>query len=92
MKKYEVRISKKALKQLEKMDKPTQKVIRAWINKNLVGTENPRQYGKALEGNLSDKWSYRLGNYRILAEIYDDEIMIFIFALGHRREIYKNQK
>lgn len=89
MKQYKVRFSKRAVKELTKMDNKTQKIIRTWIRNNLVDTENPRQFGKPLDGNLSDKWSYRVGTYRILAEIHDDEVVIFVFSVGHRREVYK---
>lgn len=86
---YKVVYEKKAIKSLSKIDKGQQKMILAWIEKNLVGTDNPKQYGKALKGSLKEYWRYRVGNYRILADIQDDEVKIIIFNIGHRREIYK---
>ena len=69
---YQVTYTKQALKQLKK----------------LVNTANPRQHGKGLTANRSGEWRYRVGNYRILAHIKEDEIVIEVFAVGHRREIY----
>jgi len=46
-------------------------------------------FGKALKGNLGDYWRYRVGNYRLIAEINDEEIIIIIIGIGHRRDIYK---
>ena len=63
--------------------------IKTWIEKNLIGTTNPRQHGKGLMGNKSEYWRYRVGDYRILAEIRDAEVIIIIVEVGHRREIYK---
>ena len=63
--------------------------IKTWIEKNLIGTNNPRQHGKGLMGNKSEYWRYRVGDYRILAEIRDAEVIIIIVEVGHRREIYK---
>lgn len=45
--------------------------------------------GKALQGNLNDKWRYRVGGYRILAKIEDEVVVITIVEVGHRREIYE---
>jgi mRNA interferase RelE/StbE len=78
-----------AQKQLKKMDRNQARIIVAWIRKNLEGTTNPRQFGKGLVGNRSGEWRYRIGNYRILANINESEIVIEIFSIGHRSIIYK---
>ncbi|MFO7887609.1 MAG: type II toxin-antitoxin system RelE/ParE family toxin [Eubacteriales bacterium] len=87
--KYQVFYDKKAIRSLSKIDKNQQKMIYAWIEKNLVGTDNPKKYGKALKGNLKEYWRYRVGNYRILANINNAEIRIIIINVGHRKDIYK---
>ena len=86
---FSVRYDEKALKQLKKMDRSVQRLIVNWIEKNLIDTENPRLHGKGLSGDKSGSWRYRVGDYRILADIRDDEIIIIIVEIGHRREIYK---
>lgn len=85
---YKLVYERKAIKSLSKIDKGQQKMILAWIEKNLVGTDNPKRYGKALKGSLKEYWRYRVGNYRILADIQDDKVKILIFNIGHRKEIY----
>ena len=85
---YRVTFTKQALKQLKKLDKFTQSTIYQWLQKNLDGTDNPRAHGKGLTANHSGEWRYRVGDYRILANIKDDEIIIEVFASGHRRDIY----
>lgn len=70
------------------MDKHTQKLIYAWIDKNLQGCENPRLHGKGLTADKVGQWRYRIGDYRLIAEIEDKEITILIVNIGHRREIY----
>lgn len=87
-KKYKVIISQKASKQLNKLDRQTFNIITTWIKKNLVDCENPKQNGKPLIGNKAGYWRYRVGAYRIIAEIYNDELIIQIIEIGHRREIY----
>ena len=48
MTRYEVVYSERAIKELKKLDKYTRQMIYAWIGKNLVGCENPRQHGRSL--------------------------------------------
>lgn len=87
--KYSVVFSKEALKDLKKLDKPTAALILGWIRKNLDGCENARLHGKSLTANLSGKWRYRVGDYRLLAEIQDDKVVILLLRIGHRSEIYR---
>lgn len=85
---YKVRFTDKALKVLKKMDKQTAKLIMAWIRKNLEDCENPRQHGKGLTANRSGQWRYRVGDYRLIADIQEDKILILILNIGHRNDIY----
>jgi len=86
---YEVKYTKRAVKQLKNMDKSIASFILTYIKEKLVGCSDPRRYGKTLQGELSDKWRYRVGNYRILAKIKDDEVIIVVVEIGHRKNIYK---
>lgn len=88
MKKYKIKFSDTTVKELRKLDKPTT-MKKLWLIQNLENTINPRQHEKSLTANYSGKWRYRVGNYRLLAEIYDDEILILIFKVEHRSIIYK---
>ncbi|MCD7773702.1 MAG: type II toxin-antitoxin system RelE/ParE family toxin [Ruminococcus sp.] len=86
--KYKVVFTKEAKKQLKKLDKYVTALIVNWMDKNLEGCENPRIHGKALTANRSGQWRYRIGDYRLIAEIRDDEIIILVLSIGHRRDVY----
>ena len=86
---YSVKISKKAHKALSKMDKQIRNLLYAWMSKILSGCENPRALGKALKGDLNNRWRYRVGDYRIIADISDGELIILVVEVGHRREMYE---
>ena len=88
MKQYTVDYAPGTLKFLQKMDKHESALIYAWIDKNLEGCNNPRIHGKPLSANRAGQWRYRVGNYRLIAEIHDDVVTIFMVAIGHRSEIY----
>lgn len=85
---YRVELTDRVIKQLKKLDKHTSALIIGWIEKNLDGCENPRVHGKGLTANRTGQWRYRIGNYRLICEIKDEEVIILVLEVGHRREIY----
>lgn len=87
---YKVRFTERAKKDLKKLDKHTAALILGWIRKNLEGCEDPRLHGKGLTANRSGQWRYRIGDYRILAEIEDNIVTILVLNIGHRKDIYEN--
>lgn len=88
---FQIKFSEHAVKELRKLDKPIVRVIKNWVIKNLVDTTDPRMQGKTLTGNVKGIWRYRLGDYRFFAEIHDEDLIIFLFEIAHRREVYKRQ-
>lgn len=87
--KYRLLFSKRALKQLKKMDKAVSALIFAWLKKNIDGAADPRAFGKALKGDKKEMWRYSIGDYRVLANIEDENLTIIAIEIGHRRDIYK---
>ena len=87
---YHVEFTREALKALKKLDPHTALFITAWIRKNLEGCADPRLHGKGLTANRSGQWRYRVGDYRLLAEIQDGKVVILILTIGHRRDIYES--
>lgn len=85
---YELVYSDDALDALEKMDSKTSGMIMSWIEKNLYGCENPRRTGKDLKGRFAGMWRYRVGDYRIFALIKDNELIIVLVDIRHRRNAY----
>lgn len=89
MKSYTVEFLSTARKALTKMDKPISKRIIDWINLNLVGCENPRSHGTNLINHPKGNWRYRVGDYRIIADIQDDKVIILVVDVNKRNDIYK---
>ena len=86
--KFNVETTERFDREFRKLDRYTQRMIKAWITKNLEGCENPRQHGKGLTANRSGQWRYRIGDYRLICVIQDDKLVILALSVGHRREIY----
>ncbi len=78
-----------AAKQFSKLDKPVKERIISVLENRLATMDNPTQTGKALQGTLSEYWAYRVGSYRILTKHQDDQLLILIVEIGHRKEVYK---
>lgn len=76
-------------KQFKKLDKSVQRTINKWIQSNLINTENPYASGKALTGIFKGYWRYRIGSYRLLVKIVDNECIIIAIDIDHRSVIYK---
>lgn len=82
---YEIKLTPSFKMNFKKLDFITQRTISKWIVKNLETTDNPRLHGKALSGNLKGLWRYRIGDYRLIADIQDNELVIVAIDIGHRR-------
>ncbi|MBF1003667.1 MAG: type II toxin-antitoxin system RelE/ParE family toxin [Lachnospiraceae bacterium] len=85
---YQLITTDKFDKAFKKLDRQTKKIIKAWIDKNLMDCEDPRIHGKGLTSNRSGQWRYRVGNYRILVEIQDNQLVLVLIDVGHRSKIY----
>ncbi len=82
--------TKAALSSLKKLDRQTSARIIDFLDERVARQDNPRQHGKALVGQkYKNIWRYRVGDYRILAEIQDSKVTILVVEIGHRREIYR---
>ena len=86
---WKLGFSKKADKQLSRLNPGVRRVIVSWLLKNLDGCEDPRSHGKPLKGNKAGAWRYRIGDYRVLCEIRDTELLVLALEVGHRRDIYE---
>ena len=89
---YSVEISSEAAKKIKKFDRETQHLIFSYINRNLRNCADPRASGKTLTGPLRGLWRYRIGDYRLLAEIRDGEMLIIAVDVGHRSQVYSRRK
>lgn len=79
-----------ALKELAKLDKPMARRIVAFLKERVAVLDDPRSVGEALKGSkLGDFWKYRVGDYRIVANIEDGALRILVLKVGNRREVYR---
>lgn len=82
------RFDERALKELRKLGKQAQRDILAYLDERVAGGQDPRRFGKGLKAELAGIWRYRVGDYRVLCQIRDGELLVLVVAVGHRRDIY----
>lgn len=87
---YRVEVAESAARDLEKLDGEQRKRILKFLQERVAKLENPRSIGQALRGSeLGEFWKYRVGDYRLIAKIYDDRVVVLVLRVGHRREVYR---
>jgi mRNA interferase RelE/StbE len=87
---WQIELDDAAKKDLAKLDKPVAKRITAFIRERLAVLDDPRSIGDALKGSrLGELWKYRVGDYRIIADIEDGALKILVVKIGNRREVYR---
>jgi mRNA interferase RelE/StbE len=75
-------------RELARLDRPIQRKILAYLESRVAIAENPRAFGKALGYDLAGFWRYRIGDYRIVCKIEEDQLVIVAVSVGHRSIVY----
>jgi mRNA interferase RelE/StbE len=82
------RFDERAVKELRKLGKQAQRDIISYLDERIAVDEDPRRFGKGLRSDLAGLWRYRVGDYRIVCQILDGELIVLVVTVGHRRDVY----
>ena len=85
---WTIRYDRAVVKGLAKLDRPTRDRIQDYMD-DVARLRNPRSRGKALTANLAGLWRYRVGDYRIVCDIEDGELVVLVVDVAHRSRVYK---
>lgn len=83
---WSVRFNAAAEKQLSKLDRQVQRRILKFLEE--IAKCGPRGKGKALQGD-AHAWRYRVGDYRIVCDLVEGELVVYVIRVGHRGEVYR---
>ena len=87
---WTIELTDAAVRQLERLDRNSGRHLWKFLHERLAVLENPRSIGQALHGQkFGELWKYRVGDYRIIARIEDDRLLILVVRIGHRRDVYR---
>lgn len=78
-----------ARKALKKLDRTVAARIVSWLEQRLAEYNDPRDFGEGLTGNWTGYWRYRVGDYRVIAEIKDRIVTVYVVEVGHRSNVYR---
>ena len=87
---WKIELDPAAEGELDKLDPAVAKRILRFLYDRVAILDDPRSIGDALKGSrLGELWKYRVGDYRIIADIEDDALKILVIKIGNRREVYR---
>ena len=87
---WRIELADSAAKQLRKLDRQVATRILIFLRDRLAKLDDPRSIGDALHGKeFGSFWKYRVGDYRIIADIDDGAVTITAVRIGNRREVYR---
>jgi len=85
---WRVEFDNEAARDLRKLGAQPQRLILRYLRQRIATSEDPRRFGRPLTGDLKGLWRYRVGDYRIVAAIEEDQFVVLVVTVGHRREVY----
>jgi len=88
---WTVKFAASVRKTVQKLDPQTRKRIHEFLENRVGSLKEPRSIGKPLKGNFTELWRYRIGDYRIICEIRDEELLVLVLRIGLRSTIYQKK-
>ncbi len=82
---HKVVFTDEARKQIAKLDQQRKIQIKEAVEKIAANPDS----GKPLTNLLKGRFSFRVGDYRIIYKVFKHEVLVLILTIGHRREVYK---
>jgi mRNA interferase RelE/StbE len=87
---YSVELSEAEDRELGKLDAQHRKRILKFLHERVAKLDDPRSVGETLHGSqLGEFWKYRVSDYRLIAKIEDERLLVLVLRVGHRKEIYR---
>lgn len=88
LQKWVIEYAESAHEEISALDGAVKKLIKKAIEDKLM--VDPLKFGLPLRRNLAGLFKLRVGNYRIIYQIKNNEVVVLVIAIGHRSRIYKD--
>jgi mRNA interferase RelE/StbE len=87
---WQIEFDESARKELAKLDRQVARRLIDFLKNRVLNLRDPRSVGQALRGStLGEFWKYRVGDFRIIASIQDDRMIVLVLRVGNRSDIYR---
>lgn len=84
---WKVEFDAAAHRQLRKIDRTWQLRLLTYLEE-IAELPDPHVRGKPLRSNLGGLWRYRVGDYRLICQLRNDVLIVYVVKIGHRRNVY----
>ncbi len=87
---WQIEFDESAKKELAKLDRQVARRLIDFLKNRVLNQRDPRSVGQALRGStLGEFWKYRVGDFRIIASIQDERMIVLVLRVGNRSDIYR---
>lgn len=86
---WTVSFEPRALGELKKLDRSAQRRVLRFLEGRIAGDPAPRDFGKPLTGDKVGLWRYRIGDYRVVCRIDDENLAVLVLRIAHRKHVYR---
>jgi mRNA interferase RelE/StbE len=86
---WRVEFDRAAARELRKLGVEAERRVLAYLRTRIASSADPRRLGQPLTGDRQGFWRYRVGDYRIVAAIEDERLVVLVVTVGHGREVYR---
>ena len=59
------------------------------LEERIAASDDPRILGAPLAGEHAGYWRWRIGDYRVIARIEDEQVTVLVVRVAHRRKVYR---
>ena len=87
---WKIEFTEDAAKDLKRLDRPVQHLIRRYLRDRIATDQPPRRFGKPLRGEKQGLWRYRIGDYRVICNIEDETLVVLTLRIAHRKQAYRS--
>ncbi len=85
---WKVTFEESARKELVALDRAAQTAIVRYLRERIATDQDPHRFGDLLRKELVGFWKYRIGDYRVICEIKNEEVTVLVVRIGHRSKVY----
>lgn len=86
---WKINWSDEARKQFRKLNRTAQANILKYLSQRVAQAGHPRDFGKPLRHDKYGLWRYRIQDVRIICQIREEEAVVLVLRVGHRKNVYQ---
>lgn len=86
---WKIEYDSRVVKDVKKLDRKAQHQLLAYFDERIAPSSDPRTFGKPLKSSFSGLWRYRIGDYRAICRIEDQDQVVLVLRIAHRSKVYE---